>query len=133
MNWEFYAKLAEDNKPHLLTEEIEEAERIKSKWGFEPSETWDLDKTIAAFILPRLAYFRDNIEGIPNYCCEYDAEMHLLNEDEAIKRWEADLDKMILAFALILKDEYIVRPEEKDNQVKEGLMLFAEHFEDLWS
>lgn len=142
MNWEFYAKKALETRPYLASEDeitadnketVTEAKAFKDKWGFDFSETWDLDRTIAAFILPRLAYFRYNIAGVPNSYIKFDAEMQPTNTKEATKLWEKDLDKMLLAFSLILDDEFITRPEEKDNQINEGLKLFATHFEDLWN
>ena len=48
----------------------------------------DLDKTIAKFILPRLKFFKKKVLGYPS--------------ELTLEEWKAMIDKMILAFTLIL-------------------------------
>lgn len=36
------------------------------EWGFSYNDIWDLDKAMAMFLLPRMAYFRANCMGIPS-------------------------------------------------------------------
>lgn len=85
------------------------------KLGFNPEELWNLDQTIADFVLPRLYQFNLNKNGYPYPC-------------ESMDEWDAIIDKMILAFQLV-KDHY---PMERKSEVDEGLKLFAEYFGALW-
>lgn len=41
----------------------------REKYGFDNSELWNLNTTIAKFILPRLKAFRKDIYGIPGRFC----------------------------------------------------------------
>jgi hypothetical protein len=75
---------------------------------FEDEELWDLDFTIADFILPRLIRFKE------------------LNNSEGV---EEVLDKMILAFELIVNDDI---KDENEKIIDEGLKLFSKNFRKLW-
>lgn len=95
--------------------------------GFYREETWNLDFTIARFILPRLAYLREKCIGYPS--------------DLTYESWLQMLDKMILAFDHIYNEagnafySHTMTETERtiwENEKEEGLMLFAKHFEDLW-
>ena len=87
--------------------------------GFDDSETWSLTDTICRFILPRLSRFKECSQGIP----------HGLNQDD----WYLILDKMILTFNLICRDNGIrIWSEHESKQIDEGLNLFKERFLALW-
>lgn len=88
--------------------------------GWDDTEVWNLDYSISSFILPRLKVFRKIHHGHPSN----------LSENE----WEEYLDKMILAFELNLSYEDLASDdlEEKESEIKEGLALFAEYFNQLW-
>jgi len=84
----------------------------------DDSELWNLDITIARFILPRLKRFKKIKQGHPATLTE--------------QQWDKCLQKMIVAFALVLaKMDFNRKPQEKE-QVKEGLELFAKYLEGLW-
>lgn len=57
--------------------------------GFDDSETWNLDLTIAKFVLPRLESFKESFMGYPGF---------LKNEDE----WKTILEKICKAFRLYI-------------------------------
>jgi hypothetical protein len=80
-------------------------------------ELWNLDFTLARFILPRLAAFRSEKVGYPT--------------DIEPEQYEQDLDMMIAAFKLILKDD-IGMGEDEMYTIETGLALFAKHFRSLW-
>lgn len=89
--------------------------------GFDDSETWNLDATIASFILPRLKRFKVVNRGYPPS----------LTEEE----WNNIIDKMIFSFEYILDDSIDDSPDsrsKKYEQYKEGIKLFAEYFHHLW-
>jgi len=83
--------------------------------GFEPTECWNLDNTIAKFITPRLKYLKEHKCGYPGN----------LTENE----WDDIMDKMIYAF-----ENYKIGHIEEENEKKidEGVFLFAKWFRNLW-
>ena len=87
------------------------------RYGFSNRELWNLDYTVAKFILPRLKRFREISGGYPAQ----------LSEQE----WNAVLDKMIIAFQLITNGDRWVEHEEIV-RIDEGLELFGKWFPHLW-
>lgn len=104
----------------------EEYKKQRLERGFDNSETWSLDSTIARFIEPRLKVFKETHGGYPSSLTE--------------EKWDEILDKMIKAFEYINnedlgidKNEYGPKKYEKREQIiKEGLDLFREYFFALW-
>lgn len=98
--------------------------RLRKKKGLSKithEELWDLDVTLAKYILPRLIRFKEiNKMGYPT-------------EFNNSKEWHEAIDKMIWSFNKVLKDNW--NYEDIKNESKrylEGMHLFAEHFSDLW-
>jgi hypothetical protein len=104
--------------------------------GFSDSEIWNLDETIAEFILPRLIYYRDNLTGTPSsYTQKFKESGEITEEDskKADEAWERDLDKMIVAFQLIYGNDGTDSDwEERDKVIEEGLILFALNLRAIW-
>lgn len=89
--------------------------------GFDDSEAWNLDSTIARFIIPRLKVLKINTHGYPSNLTE--------------KTWDEILDKILLAFELDLADKCdsdVSKMTENDAKIQEGLDLFAKYFRHLW-
>lgn len=92
--------------------------------GWDNSDTWSLDWTMAKFILPRLKLFKEVNNGHPSE----------LTEEE----WDATIDKMIFAMAAVADgswnyhDEDIEETRAHWDKVQEGLELFGKYFRDLW-
>ena len=129
------------NKPTFLVEENDERyESIaaeKQEIGMTRDETWDLKTNIAIFMTPRLKLFKSYVCGHPS---------NLKNQQE----WYDILDKIIFAFESSLKDEddilqkYLDKYDKTDsereskafndwqNDISDGLKLFAEYFNALW-
>jgi|SaaInl8_200m_RNA_FD_contig_41_2472063_length_1844_multi_5_in_0_out_0_1 hypothetical protein len=84
--------------------------------GFDSSETWSLDTTIAKFVYPRIKHLRKIVHGYP----------HELSE----KKWDKILKKMEYSF-MMLQDE-IDDYEETYPRIEKGLQLFAKYFVHLW-
>ncbi len=83
--------------------------------GWDDSDTWSLDYSLAKLILPRLKRFKE----ITNVA--YDQE-----------RLD-DIDKMIKAFEFLGSEErWDCTDKNKWNEVQEGLDLFAKHYVGLW-
>lgn len=92
--------------------------------GFSDSELWNLNYTIAAFILPRLKAFKNDpvtLEAYPSDC-------------KNMKQWLDTLDKMIWAFEYALDEAFWGDTDSKGlKKYQEGLSLFAKHFYSLWN
>lgn len=119
--------------------------KAQKKWqlernvrGFDTTELWNLDATIAEFVLPRLIAFKemdrhgliclDEIlleEGLIKTSREFfdaskiaDAKYKKI-ETAAIARWESYLDKMITAFYYVLENfEYNEKGKTKPDTDK---------------
>lgn len=118
------------------------AMRFRIRNGWDSSDTWSLDYTVAKFIIPRLKYFKKVNNGISNkiYKKYRDPNRKVSeNMELASKEWNEKLDKMISAFQRIVdededfhdwKDKKYWNKQEKIK--KDGLKIFAEYFQDLW-
>ena len=93
----------------------------KSTRGFSNRDLWNLDKTIAIFILPRLKAF---------------VESSVFIDNEPGRR--NDYNKIIYAFERIvhefdLEGEYANLPFPGcDPKIREGLRLFSKHYFGMW-
>lgn len=90
------------------------ADQRKSR-GFDSTELWNLDRTIAIFLLPRLKAFHEVISGSMD------------------KVFTAELQAMIDAFTLLADDQqrYKLSPEQSTT-VHKGLQLLAKNYFALW-
>ena len=93
-------------------------EQQRKTRGFDDTELWNLDVTIAKFILPRLIEFRRELTGHPGKLPDPTA-------------WEVILDKMIVTFTWLSQDDNVgdLLPAE----VSEGLGLFITYYRNLWT
>lgn len=86
--------------------------------GFDDSELWNLDSTIALFIVPRLKAFKETKVGYPSF---YSSDVEFKN----------DIDKMIKAFEVI-GESNPTHEGYSNGIVEEGLKLFHDNFCSLW-
>lgn len=87
------------------------------------SDIWDLDITIAKFILPRIELFRKVVDSYP------DRDLNSFEE------WCGILDKMIEAFRLITETTFKIKYDEierDEKTIEEGLDLFRKYYHDMW-
>jgi hypothetical protein len=108
-----------------LTDQGDNREDIFSKQrrerGFDNSELWSLDATIAKFIYPRIKQFRKTTVGYPGGF-------------ESMEEWDAILAKIERAFFLVSQEEnYSILCGKIADEIEEGLNLFSEYFLNLWS
>lgn len=110
----------------------EQSQKFRKKKGFYYEEVWNLDQSIAAFILPRLIHFRDNHLGIPNDYCKFAEDgFTIINMKEARKQWINDIALMIEAFYYIMTKD--VSDDKKYNDIiDKGLKLFSTNLTNLW-
>ena len=92
------------NDKNASEEDKETSKEFKNEHGFVHSDVWNLDYTFACFILPRLCYFRDTTNSIPN--CIY-------------KDLPINGDNNFITF-------------ERNKQIEKGLNLFSKYFTMLW-
>lgn len=122
---------------------VEHIDRIKAKLtrlfqritrGWDDSDTWSLDYTIAKFALPRLKRFQELNNGWPD------------KDFMTFEKWNEAIDKMIWSFEQICnnfdgldmwddtisKEDNYKKIKEFDDKVQEGLNLFGKYFRALW-
>lgn len=102
--------------------------------GFCSYEFFSLDYSLALYIYPRLCYFKDHYATIATpgcFCYERDGITERKNGNQ---EWIKTIEKMILAFKLIIKkpDNWIENSKEISDNIEEGLKLFAEYYSCLW-
>lgn len=88
--------------------------------GFDNSELWNLDGTIAKFVYPRLKAFFEHsneVQAIPGSINTYD-------------EWKAILEKMVNGFELMSSDR--IKTDDEEKLENEALKLFSEYFFALW-
>ena len=88
--------------------------------GFDISETWNLDGTIAKFIYPRLKAF---IEDVKKMGC-FPASM-------TFDEWIKILEDMLKGFELLVSDE--IKNDDEDEIIEHSLDLFRKYFFSLWT
>ncbi len=89
--------------------------------GFDDSETWSLDETIASFILPRLKRYKEINIAYP------------ATDGMTFDKWNEIVDEIIKTFEFIKcsRDKWGSNQEETKKKMAEidhGLHLFAEWF-----
>lgn len=92
--------------------------------GFDDTELWSLDFTVARFVLPRLIAFKNNDDkGLMGHPCH-------ITMDE----WNGILDDMIYAMEISANDFMSYEDELTVDwkRVEKGHLLFGSYFRDLW-
>lgn len=100
------------------------------RWGFSDDELWNLDRTIAKFILPRIKRFKKFRNGYPDELLNGDWNEE--REKIAVEQWDKILDNMIECFEIIVSDDFFCPSVEQELKIKEGLKLFSKYFMHLW-
>lgn len=91
--------------------------QFRKEHTFEYLDIFGFYLIIAEFLVPRLKAFKKYNFSYP---------MGLTK-----KKWNTILNKIILAFEIIIKDD-VVYESKKVAKIEEGLKLFAEYYRDLW-
>lgn len=130
--------------------------------GWNDSDCWSLDYTIAKFSLPRLKRLKKMVHGHPGF-----DENDKIEYEDGMKKWKSIIDKMIYSFECILNDNndiecpnikwkiedgymkydateeeikkhkiemdiYFEKMKQRQKIIQEGLDLFAKYFQNLW-
>ena len=119
----------------------------KIKVKIHDSDVYDFRSTMAIVIVAALKKFKKkNNRGTPLYCFPENSYYYcpsVTEETAARNEWNSTLDKMIFAFEelsteqkefdIINKNDYDTQELiDLQNQVQEGLDLFAKHYRQLW-
>lgn len=83
--------------------------------GFDDSELWSFDTTVAKFIAPRLRAFKEVSQGFPP-------------QFGTFENWMSAIDDMVYWAEFVAED--CVR--DLDDRAKNGKNLFFENFESIW-
>ena len=90
--------------------------------GFDDSEMWNLDQSLARLILPRLKRFKEINKS--------------LSETGQSKDLMESVDEMIFAFEWIDNAKHfgssLVVDDMSHKRVENGLKLFSKHYTSLW-
>lgn len=109
-NWARYSHTKRRDLNHL-------AQRVQRGW--DDSETYSLDYSLAKLILPRLRRFKELKTWRP--------------ADMTPTEWDSALDKMIAAFEFAASDDRWIDVAGKEQALRqEGLDLFAKYYFSLW-
>jgi hypothetical protein len=105
--------------------------------GWDDSETWSLDYSLAKLISPRLKKLKEKLNNFKTFPNSLSTEEEGNSDecfDKHFNQWIKIIDKMILAFDIIIKnDTYYWNNQGKlDSRIEEGLDLFRKHYFDLW-
>jgi hypothetical protein len=104
--------------------------RLKELGKITKYDVWNLDVELAHFLIPRLKRYKKTKKGIPALFIDDDYIDE--NWDKHKKEYNLILDKIIRAFELIKSDDF--ENIEKDSEViEEGLKLFIEHLQGMWT
>lgn len=117
------------NKENSSKKRAKKANHYLQKKGFRNEELWNLDVSIACFILPRLVEFRKTTEGYPS---SHDEAGNITN-DMTMKKWKKILKKMIYALYIYITKMDYERTEEDVTFMEEGFDLLRKYFYYLWS
>lgn len=93
--------------------------------GWDDSDTWSLDVTIAEFVLPRLRRLKELNDGYP---CKLDD----FDDEKGMKEWNEKLDAMIEAFEIACTEDWSFLEGERAEKFNHGFDLFAKHYRELW-
>lgn len=116
------------------------------------SDTWNMDSTLASIVAPMLRQLKAKQHGIPNgfapndhysdqYLFPFIEDSHNAEHVIAERKWNECLDLMIWSFEQYCRPNWPVYASPEDwegthesyhDRIKEGLMLFAEHYGSLW-
>jgi hypothetical protein len=129
-SFKYYVNLVKANPPYSIKKDKgaseknkKKAKKFKKKYGFGYEETWSLDNTIACFLVPRLAYLRDNHYGYPS---------SFAANSDGNEKWTEILNTMVEGFATYVNKEWYELTDEEKEKREKALEYFKEYFDSLW-
>jgi hypothetical protein len=122
--------MKEPNWLHNIRRRIRWVVQRQKYEGFDDRDTWNLDQTLSAFILPRLKLFVEINGG------------HCHPPQITFDKWLEILNDMVFAFEWNLSEESDrigdtqeerIKTEKNWKRYKRGMKYFAQYFRSLWS
>lgn len=105
------------HKDYGVSSQILPTDNRQVKWleqrqtrGWDDTELWNLDCTVAQFILPRLKVF---VERNTSFQCE-------------------DMEKIVEMFEFLTSQDVFLPTENQTKLFEEGMILFARYYRSLW-
>lgn len=99
------------------------ADKFEEKHGFRYEDAWNLDHSIACFVLPRLVQLRDTTHGYPS---------EFVKEADGAKKWEKILNEMIYGFYIYVTKDHVNWTDEDKKIWFTTKCWFCKYFENLW-
>ncbi len=106
---------------------VKEFAKQRKKFGFDDTELWNLEATIAKFTLPRLKRYREKF-----------AAAHIPH-GLILEEWYKELDDIIYMFETTINDidntsSDMSKTEEREKQRRynRGLKAFSKYYNCLW-
>ena len=91
-------------------------------YGFDTSETWNLDYSLAKWLYSRLIHFKANAQGYPSNGITYEEWLDVIQEI---------IDG--IEFYLLAEDNFAIDTyEEASNRYKHSLELITKYIDNLW-
>lgn len=110
-------KIIKDKTYVGLVNELDDNDKRKAKYakhfkkhGWEPTQLWNLDVTLAEIIHKYLVLYKKNTCAVIDF----------------------DIDSMIEAFETIKKEKHMMHTVKENEEIRKKLHLFAENFMKLW-
>lgn len=88
--------------------------------GFSDEDIWNLDVTIAKFILPRLKEYKDTIWSTSG------------NYDTASDAYYKEVTEIIEGLSIMVTDDYYTPNAETNKKINNALNLLMKNFRGLW-
>lgn len=138
-DWKFYARYVKEHPPYsILNDESvpegrhEEMQKFKDKHGFEYSDIWNLDYTIASFLLPRMAFFAEKHSSFPCSIDQIDRNGKIINEDKIRTEYQRKLETIVEGLYLYLTTDTNPMTEKQEQTWEDAKKYLMEIFESLW-
>ena len=116
--------------------EMQKRKEFEQQWGFSYVDTWNLEGELAVWLLPRIAYFRENSHGYPLKFAKFGEDGHtIINEDEAVRQWDDSLKAISEGLHAYIEGEFYEETPECEAEKEKwatAKKLLLEYYEDLW-
>jgi hypothetical protein len=143
-DYKYYIDLCKRQDYERIFPNIEEMNSSKNFYkenGFHYEDTWNLDRTIIKFILPRLAYFRDNHDGTPMKMCDemgldtikFTEEDWARHDEIADEFWVDKINIILNGFEIYLVRDWCDWTQEDKIAIDKAWDNFRKYFKYFWN
>lgn len=106
-----------------------EWQMFRQRWtrGWDDSETWSLDSTLAEWLAPRIRRFIEVNIGIPAEYCDEGGECW----DEGMDRWKSDLNYIAEVLHVVSEEDFFLYAADPE-WIQGGWELLGKRARNLW-